>query len=57
MCDKALVRVIFIPHKSSLDQLTGIFTKSIISELYDYVGSKMCIFDLYNLLKNLVNWI
>ena len=45
--DKVLMRVISTPHKSSSDQLTDIFMKSIIGVSYDFLGSKLGMFDLY----------
>ena len=46
--DKVLMRVISTPHISSSDQLTDIFTKSIIGVSYDCLGSKLGMFDLYS---------
>ena len=40
--------VISIPHMSSLDKLVDILTKSIIGLLYDCLGSKLGMFDLYS---------
>ena len=47
--DKVLMRVISTPHVSSSDQLTNIFTKSIIGVSYDCLGSKLSKFDIYSL--------
>ena len=44
-----LIGVIYTPHVSSSDQLTDIFTKSIIGVSYDCLGSKLGMFDLYSL--------
>ena len=41
--------VISTPHVSSSDQLTDIFTKSIIGVSYDCLGSKLGMFELYSL--------
>ena len=46
--DKGLMGVNSTPHVSSSDQLTDIFTKSIIGVSYDFLGSKFGMFDLYN---------
>ena len=46
--DKGLIGVISTPHVSSSDQLTDIFTKSIIGVSYDCLGSKLGMFDLYS---------
>ena len=46
--DKVLMGVISTPHVSSSDQLTDIFTKSIIGVSYDCLGSKLGMFDLYS---------
>ena len=45
--DKVLRGVISTPHVSSSDQLADIFMKSIIGVSYDYLGSKLGMFDLY----------
>ena len=42
------MRVISILYVTSSDQLTDIFTKSIIGVSYDCLGSKLGMFDLYN---------
>ena len=42
------MRVISIPHVSSSDQLTDIFTKSVIGMSYDCLGSNLGMFDLYS---------
>ena len=44
--DKVLIEVISIPHVSSSNQLINIFTKSIIGVSFDYLGSKVGMFDL-----------
>ena len=46
--DKVLMGVISTPHVSSSNQLADIFTKSVIGVLYDCLGSKLGIFDLYS---------
>ena len=57
--EKVLMRVISGPHVSSLDQLTDIFTKSIIGVSYDCLGSKLGLRGSvrYSLLAGLVLWI
>ena len=45
--DKVLRGVISTPHVSSSNQLADIFMKSIIGVSYDYLGSKLGMFDLY----------
>ena len=46
--DKVLMGVISTPHVSSSDQLTDIFTKSIIGVSYDYFKFMLGMFDLYS---------
>ena len=49
ICDKVLMCFISTPHVSSSNQLVDIFTKSIIGVSYDFLGSKLAMFDLYSL--------
>ena len=44
--DKVLRRIVSTPFVSSPDQLVDIFTKSIISVSYNFLGSKLDMFDL-----------
>ena len=46
--DKVLMGVISTPHVSSSDQLADIFTKSVIGVSYDFLVSKLGMFDLYS---------